>query len=296
MKKLLFAITALLAVAASAQVTIVDSSQVALTDSDAFFPLLYMGSPRPMLMYSSYEAARLMLKQLDGTATQVVVSDKGFPGFSGRFTPDGKVCYVTMQRGENNLIYRTGHLFDPVTGRDKVVLKPQHGAVKAIVGSKGVAIVGEKKSWNLKKAGLLCWTQGPNLYVARNGKVRTLHPVGGVTGYLWSSVSPDGSKIAFVAAGKGLYVCDLNGKVLYELGLFLMPCWLGNNHIVAMSNSGNIRLTGSHIYVMSIDGKRTDVLVENARAVQPATVGNRVVYTTREGQVHWLKVKVENDN
>ncbi|MDY6252358.1 MAG: hypothetical protein SPL48_06515, partial [Bacteroidales bacterium] len=217
MKKLLFVITALLAVAASAQVTVVDSSQMALTDSDAFFPQLYLGSPRSMLMYSSYEAARLMLKPLDGTSAQVV-SDNGFPGFSGRFTPDGKVCYVTMQRGDNNLIYRTGHLYDPATGRDKVVLKPQHGAVKAIVGSKGVAIVGEKKSWNLKKAGLLCWTQGPNLYVARNGKVRNLHPVDGVTGYLWSSISPDGTKIAFVAAGKGLYVCDLNGKVLYELG------------------------------------------------------------------------------
>ena len=200
-----------------------------------------------------------------------------------------------MQRGDNNLIYRTGHLYDPATGRDKVVLKPQHGAVKAIVGSKGVAIVGEKKSWNLKKAGLLCWTQGPNLYVARNGKVRNLHPVDGVTGYLWSSISPDGTKIAFVAAGKGLYVCDLNGKVLYELGLFLMPCWLGSDHIVAMSNSGNVRLTGSHIYVMTVDGKRTDVLVEDAQSIQPMTIGNTVVYTTREGQVRWLKVKLEND-
>ena len=165
MKKLLFVITALLAIAARAQVTEAVASQVAVTDSDAFFPQLYLGAPRHMLLYSSYEAARLMLKPLDGTGSAQVVSDTGFPGFSGRFTPDGKVCYVTMQRGEGNLIYRTGHLFDPATGRDKVVLKPQHGAVKAIVGSKGVAIVGEKKSWNLKKAGLLCWTQGPNLYV-----------------------------------------------------------------------------------------------------------------------------------
>ena len=90
-------------------------------------------------------------------------------------------------------------------------------------------------------------------------------------------------------------MCFLIGKVLYELGLCLLPCWLGRTHILAMSNSGNVRLTGSHIYVMTVDGKRTDVLVEDAQSIQPMTIGNTVVYTTREGQVRWLKVKLEND-
>lgn len=283
MKKLLITIFSLFALGAWAQVT---ATSVQVTDSGGFFPQLNRQGTQ--LLFSPTHAKELILFDF-ATRQSRVVSSKGVPGFSAIFGQNGKVYYVTMERRKNNLIYRTGHEFDPVTGKDKVVLKPQHGAVHVVMGSKGVAIVGEKKSWNVKKAGVFAWTQGPKLYIVENGKTRTLTPVQGSVGYLWASISPDGTKVVFEAAAKGLYVCDLNGRILAQLGKYLMPCWLNDDYLVAMTSSGSKHISGSHIFLVKADGTQVETLTPEDGAIQPSVAAGKVVYTTREGAVHLME-------
>ena len=250
-----------------------------LVDSCGFFPQL---SPDGQsVLYSPTEGTSLMLKDLL-TGTVRTVASEGYPGFDAIWGGDGKVYYVTQKRKKNGLVYRTGHCYDPATGKSTVVLKAQHGRVQPLRAAHGVVINGEHQVYrSAKQVGAYCYTRGDMLYlVDEGGTTRSLQPVKDSNGYLWASFSPDGTKVVFEAASHGVVVCDLNGSILAELGEFLMPCWYNNDYIVAMSNAGNVRTSGSRIWLVSLDGDVFKPLTpQDERAVQPMVAGNKVVYS-----------------
>ncbi len=250
-----------------------------LVDSCGFFPQL---SPDGQsVLYSPTEGTSLMLKDLL-TGTVKTVASEGYPGFDAIWGGDGKVYYVTQKRKKNGLVYRTGHCYDPATGKSSVVLKAQHGRVQPLRAAHGVVINGEHQVYrSAKQVGAYCYTRGDMLYlVDEGGTTRSLQPVKDSNGYLWASFSPDGTKVVFEAASHGVVVCDLNGSILAELGEFLMPCWYNNDYIVAMSNAGNVRTSGSRIWLVSLDGDVFKPLTpQDERAVQPMVAGNKVVYS-----------------
>ena len=264
-----------------------------LVDSCGFFPQI--SSDGQWLLYSPTEGTSLMLKNL-ATGDVKTVASTGYPGFDAILGQDGKVYYVTQQRKKNGLVYRTGHCYDPATGKDQVVLKAQHGRVQPLLASQGVVINGERQIYrNAKQVGAYCYTRGDMLYlVDEAGSTRALQPVQDSNGYLWASLSPDGTRVLFEAASRGLFVCDMNGEIVAELGEFLMPCWYNNDYIIAMSNAGNTRTNGSRIWLLSVDGEVCKpISTREERAVQPMTAGGRVVYTLLySGEVRQLELDV----
>ncbi len=292
MKKTILMILCLCAMCASAT-GVKQGSEKTLVDSCGFFPQL---SPDGQwLLYSPTDASALMLKNL-ATGTVTALADKGYPGFDATFGPDGKVYYITQQRKGNKLIYRTGHSYDPVTGKGQVVLKPQHGSVQVLQAARGVVINGERQVYySDKQVGAWAYTRGDKLYlVDEAGVTRALQPVKESNGYLWAKLSPDGTRVLFEAAAKGLFVCDLNGSIVAELGEFLMPSWYNNEFIIAMSNAGNPRLTGSRIWLLSVDGATVKSISDREeRAVQPMTVGGKVIYSLLySGEVRQLELDI----
>ena len=264
-----------------------------LVDSCGFFPQL---SPDGQwLLFSTTDASNLILKNLS-TGDHRIVSMTGYPGFDAIFGPDGKVYYITQERKKGNLLFRTGHCYDPATGKDEVVLKAQHGQVQALHAAGGVVINGEHQTYSsTKKVGAWAYTRGTTLYlVDATGVSRALHPVEESNGYLWASLSPDGTKVMFEAASHGVVVCDLNGSVIAELGELLMPSWYNNDYIIAMSNAGNTRIDGSRIWLVSIDGSVYKPLTpKEERAVQPMTAGGKVVYALQyNGEVKQLELDI----
>ena len=294
MKKLflLIAVSCLWTMSATA-VGVKNGSPKTLVDSCGFFPQL--SHDGQWLLYSPTEGTRLMLKNLT-TGAVTTVADKGYPGFDAIIGKDGKVYYVTQQRKKNGLVYRTGHCFDPATGKDKVVLKAQHGRVQPLHAAQGVVINGEKQVYrSSKQVGAWAYTRGDMLYlVDDSGTTRALQPVKDSNGYLWAALSPDGTKVMFEAASKGLFVCDLNGEIIADLGEFLMPCWYNNDYIVAMSNAGNVRVSGSHIWLLSVDGEVCKPISgKDERAVQPMVAGDKVVYSIiYDGTVKQLELDI----
>lgn len=280
MRRILFwALVLCLNVTAAMAVGVKPGSVKTLVDSCGFFPQL--SADGQWLLYSPTEGSHLMLKNLT-TGAVTTVAHEGYPGFDAIFGPDGKVYYVTQERKKNGLVYRTGHCYDPATGKHKVVLKAQHGRVQAIRAARGVVINGEHQVYrSAAQLGAYCYTIGDKLYlVDEAGFSRALQPVKDSNGYLWAALSPDGTKVMFEAASKGLYVCDLNGEILADLGEFLMPCWYNDDYIIAMSNAGNVRLSGSRIWLISLDGEVYKPLSDNdERAVQPMVSGDKVVYS-----------------
>ena len=276
---------------AAGAVGVKTGSMEILLDSCGFFPQL--SADGQWLLYSPTEATSLMLKNLSTGAT-TTVADTGYPGFDAIFGNDGKVYYITQERKKNGLVYRTGHSYDPTTGKSQIVLKPQHGRVEAIQARTGVVIQGERQIYRSNgNVGAYCYTRGDKLYlVDATGVTRTLQPVRDSNGYLWASFSPDGTKVLFEAASRGLFVCDLNGTIIADLGEFLMPCWYNDRYIIAMSNAGNTRLNGSRIWLISIDGETyKPISPKEERAVQPMVADGKVVYSIiYSGQVKQVEL------
>ena len=259
----------------SGAVGVKQGSARTLVDSCGFFPQI--SADGQWLLYSPTEGTSLMLKNL-ATGDVKTVASTGYPGFDAILGQDGKVYYVTQQRKKNGLVYRTGHCYDPATGKDQVVLKAQHGRVQPLLASQGVVINGERQIYrNAKQVGAYCYTRGDMLYlVDEAGFTRALQPVQDSNGYLWASLSPDGTRVLFEAASRGLFVCDMNGEIVAELGEFLMPCWYNNDYIIAMSNAGNTRTNGSRIWLLSVDGEVCKpISTREERAVQPMTAGGK---------------------
>ena len=291
MRSFLTIFTVLVALSMNAQVVTV-TSDVMLTDSAAYFPQL--SDDGKNLIYAPTDAHPLIMQDVATGATRIV-SDKGLPGFDAVFDNKGNIVFMTIEQRDNRLLYRGVNRYDVKKGKIKQLLKPQHGAVHIVKGTKGLALVGESKSRDLKKAGTVAWTQGDRLMISVNGKVRQLRPVQGTVGLLWASVSPDGTRVAFEAATKGVYVCDLDGNHLTSLGMYLMPCWYNNDYLVAMSNAGNIRISGSNIHLLKVDGSFAQPLTDSKiAAIQPMVSGDKIVFTTKTGVVHVMTLSIQD--
>ena len=266
-----------------AQPVTVVSTRV-LVDSCAYFPQL--SADGSQLLYSNTEASELYLKDLtSGRVT--TVADQGLPGFDARFAPDGKVYYVTQQLGKDNLVYRAAHCYDPTSGQSHQVLKSQHGAVYVLPSRWGMAVVGEEDQYTTDWVSQYAFTRGSQLYVVDGHGQHITSPAGACAGYLWASVSPDGDMVAFEAAGKGLYVCDLQGNVKYRLPSASMPVWLDDGHIIAMTNTnfGAQKDKGTYLYVTTLGGEVQRLTDPEEHAVQPMVVGDKLVYVADGGQI-----------
>ncbi|MBQ4366871.1 MAG: hypothetical protein II786_02155 [Muribaculaceae bacterium] len=266
------------------------------TDSAAYFP--QMSDDGKFLLYSNTEGSVLTLFD-PATHHAQVVADKHYPGFDARFDAQGRIYYVTQERKKNGLVYRTGWCYDPATGKHRVVLKAQHGQMVVLRVGPDVVIVGEKKTYqSAKRVGTYAFTRGSHLHLVADGRETVLQPAGECAGYLWAQVSPDGSKVLFEAVARGLYVCDLQGRVLQRLQKCLMPSWLDDSRIVAMGNNGNVqRDMRSGIILLQADGSDCQTLTAEDGCIQPTvTASGKILYTTKEGVIHLLNPSDGSEN
>lgn len=139
-------------------------------------------------------------------------------------------------------------------------------------------------------------TRGNELEIIVNGERACYTPVESFAGYLWPSVSPDGTKVMFFAAGEGIVVCDLQGNVLSRPGNFEAPVWYGNGHILAQNATDDgHQFESSQIVLLSVDGRqRQDLTAPESMAFTPAgnLDTNTVVYSTVDGILYKMNVYI----
>ena len=133
-----------------------------------------------------------------------------------------------------------------------------------------------------------------NLNLYRNGKQIVLKPHGDVN-YIWSSLSPDQTKILFNTQ-RGTAICDLQGKELVNLGNINAPVWYGNDYVVGMNDQHDgYFITSSNIVIASIDGVERVSLTDAAdMGYYPDVdaVAGRIVYTNEKGEIRLLQLNL----
>lgn len=264
MKKL-FIFGAMLAasMAATAQVARVVSSQPLLqgVESEMYHPRI---SPDgSMLMFTSVDYRGLKLYDFnDGVTTRI--SDEQRAGFAAEFTPEG-ISYEVKKEG--------------AVGRNAYSSK---------------ALKTSRKVKNFQKVSVR--TEGSKLYITRNGVEKAYSPVESYAGYLWESLSPDGTKVMFFAAGKGVVITDLEGNVLSRPGNFESPVWLGNNAIAAMrATDDGHQFSSSQIVAMDLNGEGlTELTRPESMTMYPTATaaGDKVVCNTIDGRLILMNIEL----
>lgn len=257
----------------------------------AYFPVLNSTGDR--LLFST-ENGGLKLYDFTDNVTTVVTRDL-VAGSDACFGGDGKVYFVTQQTNEDHLIFRTGQCYDASTQKVTRLTEPIHGTLKAVPSTRGggMRAPGADRSW----AGITgngAWTEGNRVHVVVNGEERVFSPVDSWAGYLWASFSPDGQRVAFFAAGKGIVVIDLRGQVVAMLGNYEMPCWYDNDYIVAQhATDDGHQFTSSQLMLLKADGTwQAELTKPSSMAMHPTCGGGKIVYTTIDGLLYEMHINI----
>ena len=138
------------------------------------------------------------------------------------------------------------------------------------------------------------WTEGSRVHVIVGGEERVFAPVDSWAGYLWASLSPDGKRVAFFAAGKGIVIIDLRGQMLAMLGNYEMPCWYNNDYLVAQNaKDDGHQFTSSQILLLKADGTfKAELTKPASMTMQPTCGGGRIVYTTIDGLLYEMTINI----
>ena len=261
-------------------------------EGPAFYPVLNSAGDR--LLFTTQDGALKYYDMTDNVTT--VVTRDYVAGHDACWGGDGKVYFVTQETGDNRLIYRTGRCYDVMTRKTATVTEAQHGAVRAVPATHGGALraPGGQSYASSADIGSAAWTEGSRVHVTVNGEERVFCPVDSWAGYLWASLSPDGKRVAFFAAGKGIVVIDLRGQMLAMLGNYEMPCWYNNDYLVAQNaKDDGHQFTSSQLLLLKADGTWQAELTKPASmAMQPTCGGGRIVYTTIDGLLYEMKINI----
>ena len=143
--------------------------------------------------------------------------------------------------------------------------------------------------------------QDLKLAIERNGQTTVLTPNGADHNYIWATLSPDGTRIAYFVMSLGYaFVSDLNGNVLANLGSnFEAPQWINNDWLVGMDNrdDGRVMLESSIVAITANGNIRQNLTqpnngkIEMFPAVSPE--GNRIAFHTTEGELYIMEISVK---
>lgn len=261
------------------------------TEGPAYYPVLNSAGDR--LLFLTEDGVLKYYDMVDDV-TSVVTHDY-VAGHDACWGGDGKVYFVTQEMGEDHLIYRTGRCYDVLSRQIAVVTPAQHGAVRAVPATRGGAVKAPGKNYSSSgNIGDAAWTEGSRVHVTVGGEERVFSPVDSWAGYLWASLSPDGKRVAFFAASKGIVVIDLRGQVVAMLGNYEMPCWYNNDYLVAQNATDDgHQFTSSQIVLLKADGTWQRELTKPASmAMQPTCGGGTIVYTTIDGLLYAMKINI----
>ena len=276
------------------QVTAV--SPINIGESGSMYHPVFSPTGEYLLFTSENYEGLKMLSFTDGQV-KTLTTEKG-AGYGIKISKDGKTIAYRKNELINQRLFSSVKLYSLSEGKQQQLVAPTREPLAVgFSGNKPLLV----KNRQLVKSQLSAVEIVPIvtiedrkmvLYTGNSRKILT--PNGENASYIWPSISPDGKRIVYVAAGKGTFVCDLNGNNVAALGKLNAPQWINNQWLVGMNDidNGEILLSSS-LVAASIDGKvyqtlTTPDLIAMYPAVSPD--GKQIVFNTERGDLYLLNV------
>lgn len=265
-----------------------------------FNPVLNASGDKLLFTASGFSG----LNMVDLATKQLTeISKDAGAGYEPQFSTDNSCIFYRKTTFENNRRFNAVQSFELKTKRNSELLTPQRNLNKIYPLTNGVIAFSGK---NILRATAVKSTAAPVVVSANdelkimlyNGKLSYLNPLNmPEPRYIWVSLSPDSKKILFTAAGKGTFICDLNGKILHSLGSINAPVWFNNDYVVAMEDKDDgHRVISSKIVLISVAKKiKTEISTPDKIAMYPTASGkaNRIAYHIENGEIEVVDVKMK---
>jgi Tol biopolymer transport system component len=234
------------------------------------------------------------------------ISDAPGAGYEPRFSEDGRYIFFREDEFPDKKKVSSLIQYDMTTGNRKVVADrvPDLAAPEFSGNRMHYRSGGRMNTVNLDNVSLK--GTGPDIFVISeeltpvvyiNGEGKQVKPNGDGS-YIWASLSPDRSRLLYYFAGKGTFVSDLDGKILFSPGKISAPRWLNDQIIIGMEDHDDgYRVTGSEIVCFSLSSGRSISLTSTPERAEmyplPLPDGKNVVFQTPEGEIFIMRLKVK---
>lgn len=295
--KLTIALLACAATLSAQNVSVTRHTEVTPEGGAAYFPVLSPDGSKMAYTSSNYTG----LKVLDFTTGESqVVSFSAGAGFDPVFSIDGSAIYYRQQSTVGGQKLRSLSEYNLDRKSERQLIAPTRDLKRPAAIAGGMAVfAGNKlfKSVGSRINSLYVYSvaQEGTIVVCDGKTSRVLRPYGNqVRSYLWTTLSPDGTKIATYAIGKGVVVLDLDGKVLAELGDFEAPAWYGNDFVAAARTTDDgHQYTASQIVLLDRHNRQVhNLTAPDEMGMNPSAAAGKIVYNTPEGKLFMLELNI----
>ncbi len=259
----------------------------------AYFPVL--NNTGDKLLFSSGAYSGLQLYDFTNQSVTTISTAAG-AGYEPVFDQKNNRIFYRFSTFENGRKFDGMESFDLATRNTIPMLSPRRELRQVRSYNNGFLVAAEKQILKVTfgRTGnedlYFVTTEDLKMVVINNGRKQYLNPLNmDESRYIWVSLSPDNSKILFTAAGKGTYICDLQGKILHSLNYLNAPVWYDNNFVVGMNDKddGHV-ITSSSIQLVNIrTNERTLVSRSSEMAMHPTAAGQagKISYHTTDGKI-----------
>ncbi|MFV0390739.1 MAG: TolB family protein [Paludibacteraceae bacterium] len=253
------------------------------------------------LLLTKADYRGLVLFNLADKSAKILNHDAG-AGYGAQISDDGssvlyKKINLVQNRRQNALIVQ-----NIKTGDKKVLIAPTREPItQRFIDSQPAYVKGKQMVIATPKATSsqrVITIEDRRMVIYTNGNRKEMLPNGKDASYIWPGISPDGRYIAYTVAGKGTFVCSIDGKNVKSLGKLNAPRWAGNRHLVGMNDiDDGEKLISSTVLVVSIDGKVKQQLNTpsgvNAMYPDASKDGSKVVFSTDKGEIYIANVELK---
>ena len=300
MKKLLLLFLLFAQLGWAQQVNVLSLEKINETNEGGYFhPSISPNSDFLLMSRSNYQG--LMLYSFVDKKIKTLNNDPG-AGYGVQISDDGAtVLYnkinLIQNRRHNSLVSQNIQ-----SGEQKVLVKPTRERISGeFVNSQPAYVTGKKMVKAPVKTSSpqqVITIEDRKMVLYTNGTRKEILPNGKDASYIWPSISPDGKKIVYTVAGKGTFVCTVDGKNVKSIGKLSAPKWAGNNYLVGMDDKDDgEKLISSEVLVVSADGKlRKKIEVpagENALYPSASKDGSKIAFNTEKGEIYIVNVELK---
>ncbi len=240
------------------------------------------------------------LQKFDLATSEITVITKAEgAGYNAQISSDGKdVVYRETTTGTDRL-RRSKLVRQTLASKSTSTIVPEtrnlegfaiHGNAVLAVNKRKVSRVGE-----VVEARPVVSIKDCQLMISRGNESVVLSPNGTNASYLWPSISPNGKKICYYVAGRGCWVCDIDGSNPQFIARQCRAAqWYDDNTIIAMADEDDgHNITISTIVAYTLDGKHQVLTGKDLIAIYPyaSAAAKKIAFSTEDGKTYLLNLK-----
>ncbi len=233
-----------------------------------------------------------------------VISNEAGAGYEPAVTADGKKVLFRSDSYSDNRKYSSIHSYDIASGESQILVDRERDVLPPAVSDNSVLLKSEKEKRIENYGTSLTKGTGGGKFVVIEDMMPVLYqgderkPLmpNGDGFYIWASLSPDKTMILYNYQGRNTYICDTEGKVLYDLGKINAPRWFNDRIVIGMDDRDDgHRITSSELVYYPLAEKTIKVLTNTPERSEmfPFAFGNKkIAFTTDNGEIYVMKIRI----